>query len=144
MTISLDPGRPRAVLVSVQLTGVSDADQRSSLDELARLVDTLGFAVIGEVTQKRGRAAPAAGLGAGKLIELAAFTGGTGVIPSGAIKKKQRKDLHKPGAEPIEEDEEDEDDVAEAAIDAPPPVEKATVVVVDNELSPSQMRNTAA
>ncbi|MDP2340837.1 MAG: GTPase HflX [Deltaproteobacteria bacterium] len=123
------------------MTGVSDADHRSSLDELGRLVDTLGFAVIGEVSQKRGRAAPAAGLGAGKLKELAVFTGGTGVIPSGAIKKKQRKDLHKAGAEPMDEEEEDEDDVAEAAVDLPPPPEKATVVVVDNELSPSQMRN---
>ena len=141
MTISLDPGRPRAVLVSIQLVGVSDSDHRSSLDELARLVDTLGFAVIGEVTQKRGRLAPAAGLGMGKLKELANFTGGDGTIPTGATKKKQRKDLHKPGAAPIEEDEEDEDDVAEAALDLPPPPEKATVVVVDNELSPSQMRN---
>ena len=141
VTISLDPGRPRAVLVSVHLVGTSDSDHRSSLDELARLVDTLGFVVIGEVTQKRGRLSPAAGLGAGKLKELAVFTGGLGIIPSGATKKKQRKDLHKPGAEPIEADEEDEDDLAEAAIHVPPPPEKATVVVVDNELSPSQMRN---
>jgi GTP-binding protein HflX len=148
VTISLDPGRPRAVLVSVQLTGVSDADHRSSLDELGRLVDTLGFTVIGEVSQKRGRPAPAAGLGGGKLKELAVFTGGTGVIPSGAIKKKQRKDLHKVGAAPMEADEDDDDDddddaalTGEGAVDLPPQPEKATVVVVDIELSPSQMRN---
>ena len=44
---------PKAVLVGVQLPGVTDAEQRSSLMELRRLRKTLGFEVVGEVTQTR-------------------------------------------------------------------------------------------
>ena len=131
--------RPRAVLVGVQLEGTSDADLQASLAELGRLVDTLGFDVIGEVTQKRRHLSPAAALGAGKLKVLAEHTGGTGEIPTGAKKKVQRKDLHKPSAEPIDDDEEEDEDGE--PIVKPPPKVKATVVVVDNELSPSQLRN---
>ena len=152
MTIDLDSGkRPRAVLVAIQLPGVDEGDHKNSLAELARLVDTLGFDVVGQVSQKRGHFAPAAGLGAGKLRELALFTGGTGEVPSGATKKKQRKDLHKPGADAINadddaEDDNDDDDAddgedADGHVAVKAPKEKATVVVVDNELSPSQMRN---
>ncbi len=142
-TVSMTPERPRAVLVGVQLPHVSDLEHASSLDELARLVDTLGFDVVGRVSQRRPRLAPSAGLGAGKLIELAAFTGGTGVVPSGAQKRDQKKDLHKPGFAAIDDDEEDDDDDDDATDRgaAAVVVEKATVVVVDNELSPSQLRN---
>lgn len=134
--------RPRAVLVGVQLDGVRDDDLRASLAELGRLVDTLGFDVVGQVTQRRRALAPSAALGVGKLKVLAEFTGGTGEIPSGAKKKVQRKDLHKPSAEPVnaddDHDEDEDDDFGEKP--AAPRV-KATVVVVDNELSPSQLRN---
>jgi GTP-binding protein HflX len=142
VTVSLEPVRPRAVLVGIQLPGVSDADHEASLVELARLVDTLGFDVIGRVTQRRARLAPSAGLGAGKLKVLAEWTGGTGIVPSGATRKEQKKDLHKPGFEAVDsdDDEDENDDVDE---DADPALvrEKATVVVVDNELTPSQLRN---
>jgi GTP-binding protein HflX len=137
-------GRPRAVLVGVQLEGVQDDDLRASLAELSRLVDTLGFDIVGQVTQRRRHLAPSAGLGVGKLKELAEFTGGTGEIPSGAKKKIQRKDLHKPSAEPVDADDaHDEDDEDEDGFDGKrdAPRTKATVVVVDNELSPSQLRN---
>lgn len=145
VTISLEATRPKAVLVSVQLPGVSDADYHSSLAELGRLVDTLGFDVVGEVSQRRTRLHPAAGLGFGKLQELALYTGGPGVIVSGAKKKDQKKDLHKPGFAAVEADDEDEDeddfdDDAEGG-DAEASYPQATVVVVDNELSPSQIRN---
>ena len=40
--------RPRAVLVGVQLPGVTDADHASDLAELGRLVHTLGFDVVGD------------------------------------------------------------------------------------------------
>lgn len=150
MTVSLEHVRPRAVLVGVHLPGVSDADHQASLAELARLVDTLGFDVVGHVTQRRTRLEPSAGLGVGKLKELAEWTGGTGVVPTGAVKKEQKKDLHKPGFEGVHEDEVDEDEAAEAAVDAAlaekaagPKKETATVVVVDNEMSPSQLRNMA-
>ena len=60
--------RPRAVLVGVQLSGVDDVSFAADLAELGRLVDTLGFEVIGTVTQRRSTIA-------------AAFTSGT---PAGA------------------------------------------------------------
>ncbi|MBM4280228.1 MAG: GTPase HflX [Deltaproteobacteria bacterium] len=161
MTHSLESGRPQAVLVSLHLPGVTDAEHEASLAELARLVDTLGFDVVGHVTQRRAHPAPSAGLGAGKLRDLARYTGGTGVVPSGATKKKQKKDLHKAGFEPVEgvDDEEDEDDKGDECDEhddhedaaatsrwstrGTPAGEhpRASVVVVDNELSPSQIRN---
>lgn len=144
VTISLEAVRPKAVLVAVQLQGTSDVDHEASLAELERLVDTLGFDVVGRVSQRRSKLAPAAGLGAGKLKELALYTGGTGEIPSGAAKRDQRKDLHKPGFAPV--DAEDEDDSADEdeddfADEKQPEYPKASVVVIDNELSPSQVRN---
>src|SRR5690349_12972476 len=70
--------RPPAVLVSVQLPGVSDEQHAADVAELSRLVKTLGLEVIGEVTQRRGRVSPATVLGEGKLQELAKWTGGDG------------------------------------------------------------------
>jgi len=47
MSASTEAPRPKAVLVSVQLPGVTDAEQQSSLKELKRLCQTLGFEVVG-------------------------------------------------------------------------------------------------
>ena len=128
--------RPKAVLVSVQLSGVTDAEQQSSLKELERLCETLGFEVVGEVTQRRQGLGAATLLGTGKLRELAAWTGGTGVVPKGPPGKKK----------PTEEDEEDEEDeTGRLGVEAPPArpagEARATVVVVDHELSPRQLKN---
>ena len=123
--------RPRAVLVSVQLQGVTDAEQRASLKELKRLCETLGFEVVGEVTQKRQGLGAATLLGEGKLVELATWTGGTGVVPKGPPGKKKAA-------------EEDEDETERPRLDAPPAPAgepRATVVVVDHELSPRQLRH---
>src|SRR5215813_13744030 len=61
----------RAVLVAVQLPGVTAEDLSRSLIELARLAQTLGLTVIGEpVTQRRDALDPGAVVGAGKLEEL--------------------------------------------------------------------------
>ena len=129
------------MIVGVQLQSVSDVDFAASLAELGRLIDTLGFDVTGKVTQKRASLSGSAGLGEGKLKVLAEHTGGTGVVPSGATKRVQKKDLHKPSAAPIDaDDEDDEDDDDDASADEPPK-QMATVVVVDNDLSPSQLRN---
>lgn len=132
--------RPRAVLVGVQLPGVATEELEASLAELARLVDTLGFDVVARVTQKRPSLSPAAGLGGGKLKDLARVTGGSGVIGSGAQKKVQKKELHKPAADPIDKDEDEDEDSDSDGEPAAPEV-RANVVVVDNELSPSQLRN---
>ncbi len=126
---------PRAVLVGVQLPGVSDVDHEADLAELGRLVHTLGFEVVGTVTQKRDGLAAGTVLGEGKLKELAQLTGGTGEIPSGATKQKSK------AREKWEEDEEEEPEEEESD-DAPErDAALASVVVVDHELSPSQSRN---
>ena len=119
--------RPRAILLGVELPGTSPAELASSLDELARLGKTLGLEIVGRVTQRRERLAASAVVGEGKLRELAAFTGGTGVVPPGAPHAKQPKGADAPGPD---------GDAADG--DAPA---RAGVVLVDHELSPSQARN---
>jgi GTPase len=125
--------RPRAVLVSVQLADVDDVQQKGDLEELARLVSTLGYDVVGTITQKRDGLAAAAVLGEGKLKELAALTGGKGVVPSAAkeVKTKARARWKaEAGKSDDDTNDEDENDTS-----------KASVVVVDHEITPSQARN---
>jgi GTPase len=125
MSAPTEAPRPKAVLVGVQLSGVTDAEVRSSLKELKRLCETLGFEVVGEVTQKRTGLGAATLLGEGKLVELAAWTGGTGVVRKGPPGKKEDE------TEPL----------APAAPPAPTGEPRATVIVIDHELSPRQLRN---
>ena len=130
MSSPTEAPRPRAVLVGVQLSGVSDAEQRSSLTELERLCETLGFEVVGEVTQKRKGLGAATLLGEGKLAELAEWTGGTGIVPKGPPGKKHATEKTGP-----------------LGHEKPPPPAgepRATVVVVDYELSPRQLRHIEA
>src|ERR1019366_9297466 len=130
--------RTLAILVGVQLPGVSDEDHASDLAELGRLVHTLGYEVAGTITQRRAAHAAAAVLGEGKLKELAALTGGKGVVPSGAPERKSKARerwkaaLGKPTDADADADAMPEDDKPDA---------KRTVVVVDHEISPSQARN---
>ena len=124
------PPRPRAVLLGVQLSVVADGEFASSLDELARLAKTLGFEVVGRVTQRRGRLETGAVVGAGKLKELAEWTGGSGEVPVGPPGKR-RSDEERPGdAEPEPGGER-----------APAEAARAGLVLVDHELTPSQARN---
>jgi GTP-binding protein HflX len=142
--------RPTAVVVAVQLPDVTDAELASSMDELERLAKTMGLDPVGRLTQRRGGLATGVVLGEGKLVELAQWTGGTGVVPA----------FVKPGRRKTDEDEA-EDDAAEAEAEAaqaaagsdpagagdpaaadgtkPPP--RAKVVLVDHDLTPTQQRN---
>lgn len=169
--------RPRAVLVSVQLPGISDTEHAADLAELGRLVHTLGYDVVATVSQRRDRVASGTVLGSGKLKELAELTGGRGTVPTGANVHKSKARVRweaaaeapgeeTPGEEPSdaeapeavspETDDEDlseEDRSEEARDDAPedddeedvppglPAGERPSVVVVDQELSPSQLSN---
>ena len=134
--------RPAAVLVSVQLPDVAELDHAADLAELKRLVDTLGYEVVATVSQRRASIAAAAVLGEGKLKELAALTGGSGVVPSGAPAKKD-----KARARRAAEQGDDADDEQDVVTDwgAPPasaaPRREATHVIVDHEITPSQARN---
>ena len=136
-TSATAPPRPRAVLVGVQLPGVSEAELASSLDELARLAKTLGLQIVARVTQRRDRLAPAAVVGEGKLKELADLTGGSGIVPVGPPSKQREEEAEREEAAQAAEAAAAEAGEAPAAADAP----RATVVVVDHELSPSQARN---
>lgn len=140
--------RPPAVLVGVQLQGVSDEALARSLTELERLASTLGLRVIGRVTQKRRGLGAANLLGDGKLKELARYTGGSGVVasfsPPGA-----RAGLESAEAEPDSDpevsgeadSEEDEADIGAGGIETGAKPKQAVTVLVDQDLSPSQMRN---
>ena len=121
------PQRPRTVVVGVHLPGVTDGEQASSLDEIARLAKTLGLDVVTRVTQKRTSLAAAAVVGEGKLHELASWTGGSGVVPSGAQTPRKKN------VEPAER--------VERPTEAPDGGPLATVIVVDHDLTPSQARN---
>jgi GTPase len=125
---------PRAILVSVQLPSVDDVAHAASIEELGRLVKTLGYEVAGTMTQKRDGIDGGTVLGKGRLAELAAITGGTGIVGSMAIPQKSKArerfenaDEKKPEAPQVEPDPE-----------APP---KPEFVIVDHEISPSQARN---
>src|SRR5450755_2326494 len=84
------PPVPRAILVGIQVPGVDDLAHAASLEELGRLVRTLGYEVVGTISQKRDEVGGATVLGKGRLEELAAITGGTGVVGSMAIQRKSK------------------------------------------------------
>ena len=127
------PPVPRAILVGIQLPNVDDAGHAASLDELARLVETLGYEVAGRVSQRRDGIGGGTVLGKGKLEELAALTGGTGFVASLAIhhksKARERFESHDDGARQ-----------AKAQADPKAP-DRPEFVIVDHEISPSQARN---
>ena len=127
------PPVPRAILVGIQVPGVDDVAHAASLEELGRLVKTLGYDVVGTLSQKRDEVDGATVLGKGRLEELAGMTGGTGVVESMAKPRKSKarerfEDTgEKPNASQIESDPE-----------APA---KAEFVIVDHDISPNQARN---
>ncbi len=133
-----------ALLVGVQLPKVSDSELEGSLAELARLVTTLGYNVVGQTSQRRDSERHATVLGDGKLKELASWTDGTGVVGPMVVKKKhkaalkfdQNKSKENDEESLHEENESDDDSAVEKK-----PKEKADIVIFDCDLSPSQLRN---
>jgi len=125
---------PRAILVGVQVPTVDDVAHAASLAELGRLVKTLGYEVVATVSQKRAAIDSSAVLGKGRLEELAAMTGGSGIIESLAVPRKSKARERFEGAD----DEEPPAPEREPGEDAGP---KPEFVIVDHELSPNQARN---
>lgn len=123
--------RPKAVLVAVELPESTREESASSLAELARLVTTLGYDVVGQVTQSRAHLSPAAVIGEGKLAELAELTGGSGESGSLVPRNKDKARVRRERDEGVEHD-------AEATDDQEP---SEFLVAVDHEISPSQARN---
>jgi GTP-binding protein HflX len=138
----------KAVLVAIHLPDADDLEFRSSVEELERLVSTLGYRTIAKVTQARTHLEAGAVLGEGKLKELGELTGGDGHIGSTAPQKKDKARMKRQAAEDASDAEDDDDDVSEDD-DAPEPeldrdgqpVPKVDLVAVDHDLSPSQARN---
>jgi GTPase len=122
-----EPVKAKAALVAVHFPRVEDREFEASLEELGRLVTTLGYQVVARVTQPRSHLEAAAVLGEGKLLELAEITGGSGDA-SAVVPRKKDKARRAREEEGADEDEEPK----EAAVD---------LVAVDHDISPSQLRN---
>jgi GTP-binding protein HflX len=129
------PSLGSAVLVGVQLPGVSDEEHAADLAELGRLVRTLGYDVTGTIAQRRDSLAAATVIGEGKLKELAALTGGDGVVPTSAPERKS-KARARWAAVAGEGTDDDQDDELDGDRDGLP-----RLVVVDHEITPTQARN---
>jgi GTPase len=130
------PPIPLAVLVGIQTPEVDDVAHEASLEELGRLVKTLGYEVVGTVSQKREGTGAGSLLGSGKLAELAALTGGTGVVGSMAPPPKSKARQRFEGVTATIDQA--ESDSAGPGLGA---TRKPEFVIVDHELSPSQIRN---
>lgn len=143
-------GKKTAVLFSVQTHGVSDEENDSSLIELRRLVKTLGLEVVGKLTQRRPKPDKGTLLGAGKLKELAGYTGGTGIVEG--YSRKSSDEIY--GDESGDDETSDDMDEAypvgsfagsdeERSIDDPMAKNSvhADVVVYDGEISTKQLKN---
>ncbi len=130
------PPIPLAILVGIQTPEADDIAHDASLAELGRLVKTLGYEVAGTVSQKREGTGAGSLLGIGKLAELAALTGGTGVAGSmaPAPKSKARQRFEAAGAT-IHPSKPNADEPGLGT------ARKPEFVIVDHELSPSQIRN---
>jgi GTPase len=127
------PPIPRAILVGIQTPDVDDLAHAASLEELGRLVKTLGYEVVGTMSQKRDAVGGGTVLGKGRLEELAAMTGGTGVVGSMAVQRKSK-------ARERFEDAGEKPDAGQNESDPEAP-QKPEVVIVDHDISPSQARN---
>jgi GTP-binding protein HflX len=128
------PSLGSAILVGVQLPGVTDEEHAGDLAELGRLVRTLGYEVVATVQQRRDSLAAGTVVGEGKLKELAELTGGKGVVPSGAPERKSKAQMRW-AAEHGDNDEKhdaDEDDDTSS---------RPRMVIVDHEITPTQARN---
>ena len=128
--------RPKAVLVSVQLPDVDDVEHAGNLAELVRLVHTLGYDVVAEVSQRRELLSKSVVLGEGKLKELAELTGGRGYVPSAVPARKDKARMRRGDVDDDAGDVDDDPDDGDP--DAP---KKPKIVIVDHDITPSQARN---
>src|SRR5882757_2083235 len=128
------PPVPRAILIGVQLPGVDNVAHAADLEELGRLVNTLGYEVVGTMSQKRDEIDGATVLGKGRLAELAAMTGGTGVVGSMATPRKSK-------ARERLQDGDGKNSNARQPEPDPEAQPKPEFVIFDYEISPGQTRN---
>ena len=120
-----------AVVASVQLPEVSDAEFAASLTELRELAKTLGFTVTRTFTQKRAGFDSTAYLGVGKRQEIRHFVHGEPGSETGPDRAPMNP-LHRLSNFVASLDDD------QAAMVSPDPID---VIFVDHEISPSQARN---
>lgn len=124
MQLTDKPTLHRALLISICTPQFKGEEAKGSLAELARLVTTLGFKVVGTQSQKQNSTQKLNVLGSGKLAEIARLTGNKGTI-------EEAPDLNE------EMDEIPFEDIPSEDL----PFSCADVVVFDCDLTPSQLRN---
>ncbi|MCJ8322237.1 MAG: GTPase HflX, partial [Colwellia sp.] len=127
MQLTAKPSLNHALLISICTPDFKGEEATESLAELARLVTTLGFKVVGTQSQKQSSTKKVNVLGLGKLAEIAHLTGNKGEVEDSD------------GAEYAEVllDETEFTDIPSDNL----PFACADVVVFDCDLSPSQLRN---
>ena len=125
-----------ALLISICTPQFKGDEATESLAELARLVTTLGFKVVGTQSQKLSSTNKVNVLGLGKLAEIAHLTGNKGEVEEIEAADDLSNDVPKEVV--------DETLLTAMPSDIPSenlPFACADVVVFDCDLSPSQLRN---
>ena len=88
----------RVVLIAVHLADETAREVQCSLEEMERLIETLGGVVVGTVIQKRQRPDPAMYIGKGKAAEVSRLmieTGANLVAFDGELTGSQQRNLEK-------------------------------------------------
>lgn len=130
MQLTAKPSLNHALLISICTPDFKGDEATESLAELARLVTTLGFKVVGTQSQKLSSTKRVNVLGLGKLAEIAHLTGNKGEVEDGdEIEELSGDELTELTAIPS--------DIPSDNL----PFACADVVVFDCDLSPSQLRN---
>ncbi len=122
-----------ALLISICTPDFKGDEATESLAELARLVTTLGFKVVGTQSQKQSSTKRVNVLGLGKLAEIAHLTGNQGEV----------EDIDDLDELSVDETTDTTEFIVNAS-DIPSdnlPFACADIVVFDCDLSPSQLRN---
>lgn len=122
-----------ALLISICTPDFKGDEATESLAELARLVTTLGFKVVGTQSQKQSSTKRVNVLGLGKLAEIAHLTGNQGEV----------EDIDDLDELSVDETTDATEFIVNAS-DIPSdnlPFACADIVVFDCDLSPSQLRN---
>ena len=122
-----------ALLISIATPEFKGDEATESLAELARLVTTLGFKVVGSQSQKLSSTKKLNVLGLGKLAEIAHLTGN-----KGSVEEDDFEEINE--AHATDKTLTSEKPLADIPSDNLP-FACADVVVFDCDLSPSQLRN---
>ncbi|AAZ26711.1 GTPase HflX [Colwellia psychrerythraea] len=133
MQLTAKASLTNALLISICTPDFKGDEATESLAELARLVTTLGFKVVGTQSQKQSSTKKVNVLGLGKLAEIAHLTGNQGEVED----MEEVEDLS------VGEQTDDVEFMVNSS-DIPSdnlPFACADVVVFDCDLSPSQLRN---